>query len=460
MTPLAAAWPGILAARVQGSSSIWEQLGTFFSFEHVSVIYAVIGAGLLGTCCGLLGAFIVLRRMSLLGDSIGHAVLPGICVAFILMKTKDTAAIFAGAIAAGLIASLSITALTRYSRIKADTAIGLVLSTFFGLGIVLLTRIQRMSFGDQSGLDRYLFGDAAALSRDDLLTMAAVTIAAVAVITIFFRFLLATSFDDLFAASIGMPVRTVQVILMTLLALTIVTAIQAVGVVLVSAMLIIPPSTAYLLTDRLGRMLALSALFGVLSGLVGVVISFLLNRIPTGPCMVLAASAWFTLAYLLSPKQGVILRGVRLYQRRRRVRQENLLKTVWEARGEAGAAQPIGMASLAEIHDEPASHVQRTARMLARSGWARLSGDSLSLTDAGRERARQVVRNHRLWELYLAQQANIAADHVHRDAEDIEHVLGEDIAAKLEAMLEPEELVHGHPGYPRLAGPASPGGAA
>jgi len=437
--------PEVLAARVQSTASLTEQLSTFFSFQHISLVYAALGAVLLGVCCGLLGSFIVLRRMSLLGDSIGHAVLPGICLAFVVMQTKNALAIFAGAILAGIVATMVISMISRYSRVKADTAIGLVLSGFFGLGIVLLTRIQRMAYGDQSGLDRYMFGDAAALGEGDIRLMAVVTLVVLLSISLFFRYFLVTSFDEGFAASLGMPVRLIQVGLMTLLALAIVIALQAVGVVLVSAMLIVPASTAYLLTDRLHRMLVLSGLFGILSGFVGVLLSFLLDRIPTGPCIVLAASAWFALAYLLSPRQGVVVRAVRRFRRSRRVRQENLLKTVYDEHQGLDLGRPLPLEQLARARSETVTYVRRIARLLASSGMARLEDGALALTPHGQQRARQIVRNHRLWELYLAQEASIAADHVHRDAEEIEHVLGEDLVERLEAQLEhPEWDPHGH----------------
>ncbi|MHC4444998.1 MAG: metal ABC transporter permease [Planctomycetota bacterium] len=434
----------ILASRVQSDAGIWDQVVTFFSFQHVTLVYGAIGAMLLGICCGLLGCFIVLRKMSLLGDSIGHAVLPGICVAFIVMQTKHAAAIFVGAIVAGVLAAWAISSIVKYSRIKADTAIGLVLSGFFGFGIVLLTRIQRMAFGDQSGLDKYMFGDAAALGVNDLKLMAVVTVVVLIIIITFFRYFLTTSFDEAFASSVGMPTRLIQTVLMTLLALAIVVSLQAVGVVLVSAMLIIPAATAYLLTDRLWRMLGLSALLGVGSGLLGLFLSFILHRIPTGPCMVLAASFFFVLAYAFSPKQGVVFKAVRQFRRRRRVQGENLLKTVYGLLDGGETGREFLYRDLAELRNESVGFVRRVAKSLAGLDMAQLTVGGMKLTPSGIDRAAQVIRNHRLWELYLTQEADIADDHVHRDAEDIEHVLGEEMVARLEKMLNyPDRDPHG-----------------
>jgi len=448
----------ILAARVESDAGFFEQVVTFFSFEHASLIYGAVGSIMLGVCCGLLGCFIVLRKMSLMGDSIGHAVLPGICVAFIVMQTKYAPAIFAGAIVAGVLATWVISSIVKYSRIKADTAIGLVLSGFFGLGIVLLTRIQRMAFGDQSGLDKYMFGDAAALGTGDLRLMAWVTAIVLVIIVMFFRYFLAASFDESFASSIGMPTRLIQITLMTLLALAIVVSLQAVGVVLVSAMLIVPAATAYLLTDRLKWMLVLSALLAVGAGLLGLFLSFVLHRIPTGPCMVLAASFFFVLAYFVSPKQGVVLRAVRQVKRRRRVRGENLLKTAFNLLDGGAAQRELTFDALTEARSENVNFVRRSAKLLVAAKMAELGEHGMALTSAGLQRAQQIVRNHRLWELYLTSEADIAADHVHRDAEDIEHVLGEEIVARLEKMLEhPRHDPHGKV-IPSPAGNADRGG--
>ncbi|MCH9002079.1 MAG: metal ABC transporter permease [Planctomycetes bacterium] len=434
----------ILADRISSDTTLLDQLATFFAFEHLTLIYGAIGAVLLGTSCGLLGCFVVLRKMSLLGDSIGHAVLPGICVAFLITQTKSTPTIFLGAVVAGVLATLFISGVTRFSRIKPDTAIGLALSGFFGLGIVLLTRIQRMSFGDQSGLDKYMFGDAAAIGIDDLRLMAAVTVAAILTMILFYRQFLVTAFDETFAATIGIPIRFVQLVLMTLLALAIVTALQAVGVVLVSAMLITPAATAYLLTDRLPWMLVLAAVIGSLSGFCGLFISFMLNGIPTGPCMVLTAAALFTLAFLFSPTHGALIRALGRVRRRRRVQRENLLKTVFALLDNGDSSKALSLSTIAEERGESIAYIGRIAKSLASVGLGTLNPEGLVLTPAGSERAAQVVRNHRLWELYLTQEASVAPDHVHRDAEEIEHVLGEELVRKLQEMLDhPDHDPHG-----------------
>jgi len=268
-----------------------------------------------------------------------------------------------------------------------------------------------------------------------------------------------TSFDEPFARSIGIPVRFFHYLLMALLTVATVISIQAVGVVLVSAMLIIPAAAAYLLTDRLPLMLALSALFGVLSGVLGAFVSFLGPSLPTGPFMVVAGATLFAAAYVFSPRYGVLIRFVRRVRKRRRVAIENILKSIYHAleRTDSGSTS---VAEIAEGRAETDGVVRRHLKPPIRRGFVTLEGGAVRLTAAGEARAERVVRNHRLWELYLTKEAEIASDHVHEDAEEIEHVLGEDIVRQLEQRLDyPDTDPHGRriPGVQATStGEASP----
>jgi manganese/zinc/iron transport system permease protein len=226
---------------------------------------------------------------------------------------------------------------------------------------------------------------------------------------------------------------------MLLLAFAIVIALQAVGVVLVSAMLITPAAAAYLLTDRMHRMLLLSALFGMLAGVLGAFSSFLGNNLPTGPFMVLAATAVFGGAFLFGPRHGVITRWWRHRSRSARVKRENTLKSIYhvlEARDFSG--EGVSARELADRRRETIDEAMRQFEELQRHRMATLheDGNMVYLTPDGWQRACSIVRNHRLWELYLTNEAQIAPDHVHEDAEKIEHVLGEEVVRRLERQLE------------------------
>lgn len=428
----------VLAARVGDvAAADWtEQAARFLTLRDSSVRHAVSGAILLGICCGILGGFVVVRKMALVGDTLSHAVLPGVALGFLWNLSKDPLAIFVGATIAGLAGTALVRALTATTRIKEDAALGLVLASFFAAGACLVTMIQRLPTGNKSGVDKFLFGQAAAIGTDDLVLMGGVASLVIALVAGFYKELLVSSFDRAFARGSGIPIKWVDRGLMLLLAFTVVIALQAVGAVLVSAMLITPAAAAYLLTDRLHRLLLLAAGFGVLAGLAGAFLSFIGHNLPTGPFMVIAASAVFTAAFLLGPRHGVLARWWRQRDRAARTRRENTLKAIYQIGEERAAAQEdVSVPELAQRRRISLPAARTEAAALVDSGLATVSGERVFFTPQGRRRAAEIVRNHRLWELYLTNSANFASDHVHEDAERIEHVLGEDVVRELERRL-------------------------
>lgn len=413
-----------------------EQAARFLALQDAAVRYAVGGAILLGICCGVLGGFVVVRKIALVGDALSHAVLPGVALGFLWNLSKDPWAIFIGATLAGLAGTVMVRALTATTRLKEDAALGLVLASFFAVGACLVTMIQRLPSGNKSGVDKFLFGQAAAIGADDLWLMSGVTLLVLAVVGLFYKELLVSSFDRGFARSSGLAVAWIDRGLLLLLAFTVVIALQAVGAVLVSAMLITPAAAAYLLTDRLHRLLFAAAFFGAAAGVVGAFLSFLGPDLPTGPFMVLAASSLFSVAFLFAPRHGVVTRWWRRRDRAARTRRENTLKAlyqVWERRGSDD--ESITFAELAQHRGEDVAMAREQAAALAAHDLASISGEKILFTPQGRRRAAEIVRNHRLWELYLTNTVNIASDHVHEDAEKIEHVLGEDVVRELERRL-------------------------
>ena len=419
-------------------TGLWEQVFRFFTFQDPSLRYALLGSILLGVTCGLLGSFIVVRKLALMGDALSHAVLPGVALGFLWSMTKNPLAIFMGATIAGLLGALMVGLITQTTKLKEDTALGMVLAGFFAIGICLVTMIQRLPTGNKSGVDKFLFGQAAAISKADVVLMSMVTLIAVGLILIFYKEFLVTSFDAAFGRVLGIPVKLFHQLLMLLLAFSVVIALQAVGVVLVSAMLITPAAAAYLLNDRMHGMLLLAACFGLLSGIIGAFLSFLGNNLPTGPFMVLAASLLFAVAFIFAPRHGVFMKWWRHRSRARRVQRENTLKSVYhvvENRDFAG--QVVSLREMAERRRETLEEAQAQSNELIKFGLATYNEDrsSILLTPEGWRRAAAIVRNHRLWELYLTHEASIAADHVHDDAEKIEHVLGEDVVRQLEKQL-------------------------
>ncbi|WP_332632130.1 metal ABC transporter permease [Halalkalibacter flavus] len=259
---------------------------------------ALIAAILVGIICGVIGCFIILRGMALMGDAISHAVLPGVVIAYMIGVS-----FFIGATITGVLTALAIGYVSQNSRIKDDSAIGIMFTAAFALGIVLITGLR----GTGVDLWHILFGNVLAVSRSDLMVTVGIGAFVLLMIIIFYRPLLLSTFDPVMAKATGVPVQLVHYLLMLLLSLVTVASLKTVGIVLVVAMLITPGATAYLLTDRLPVMLGLSALFGVIAAIGGMYYSVIYD-VASGASIVLVASVLFGLAFFFSPKQGVITR--------------------------------------------------------------------------------------------------------------------------------------------------------
>lgn len=413
----------------------------------------LIGASLLGVVGGVMGCYAFLRRQSLLGDALAHAALPGVCLAFLLTQSKNTLVLFSGALGTGLLGALFIVGIVRLSRIKEDAAIGMVLSVFFGVGIVLLTYIQKQPYGNQSGLDKFLFGQAATLLPADLWIMGGLGAAVLLTVFLLFKELKLLCFDPDYGRSVGFPIRRLEILLTLLLVVVVVVGLQTVGVILIVATLVMPAAAARQWTSRLSLMLVLAALLGGASGATGAVLSASIPKLPTGPVIVLLASLVLLLSLLVAPGRG-ILWGI--FNHRRlvaRIEDENLLKDLWVAgeRREDFAA-PVESAFLRGLRGQNAGRLAKVGRRLARRGLLERDERGSVLTAAGREAAARIVRKHRLWELYLTRQLELASDHVHRDADAMEHTLSEEAVARLDEKLGwPEHDPHGRP-IPREKG--------
>jgi manganese/zinc/iron transport system permease protein len=401
----------------------------------------LIGATLLGALGGLLGSFALLRRQSLLGDALAHAALPGVCLAFLLTGSKAPLPLFAGALAAGLLGALLILATVRWSRIKEDSAIGIILSVFFGIGIVLLTHIQKLPGGNQSGLDKYLFGQAATLVEEDLQVMAVLGGIVTLAVLAFYKELKLLSFDPGFGASLGLPMRRLEVLLTLLLVIVVVVGLQTVGVVLIVATLITPAAAARQWTNRLGAMVLLSASIGALAGVAGSLASALVPRLPTGPVIVVVSSGVLILSLLFAPRRGLLWAILREKSVGVRIRRENLLKDLYLQKERSGSWEAfVSWTHLMGVRGQTGSELERSARSLFTDGLVERTGDSLRLTPAGLREAESVVRKHRLWEVYLTHRLELPSDHVHRDAEAMEHALTEKSVEALEELLGFPEL--------------------
>lgn len=261
---------------------------------------AFITSIMVGIICGVMGSFIVLRGMALMGDAISHAVLPGVALSFIL-----NISFFYGAVFFGVLTALGIGFISQHSRIKNDSSIGIVFSAMFALGIILINTTR-----SATDLTQILFGNILFVRTKDMYITLGVGLFVLFIVYLLYKEFLISSFDETMAATYGLKVRFIHYILMTLLTLVTVASLQTVGVILVVAMLITPASTAYLLTNRFSMMIFLSAFFGMISSIAGIYFSFEYN-LPSGPVIVLCATILFVFAFLFSPKQGIVIRFFR-----------------------------------------------------------------------------------------------------------------------------------------------------
>lgn len=265
-----------------------------------------LGSAVLGIVSGVLGSFAVLRRQGLMGDALSHAALPGVCLAYMLTGTKTPLVLMVGAAVAGWIGMLAILQIVRRTRIDSGSALGIVLTVFFGFGIVLLTVIQKSNDANQAGLDKFLFGQAAAMVQEQVVTMFVLGLAALLVVGVLFKEFKLLSFDPEFAGTLGMRTHALGTLLTGLLVVAIVIGLNTVGVVLMSAMLVAPAAAARQWTHSLSHMVGYAALIGAGSGLVGSVFSVLEKDVPTGPAIVICLGVVVVLSLLFGSAQGLV----------------------------------------------------------------------------------------------------------------------------------------------------------
>ncbi|MBA3580317.1 MAG: metal ABC transporter permease [Gemmatimonadaceae bacterium] len=357
----------------------------FFDYTLRTV---ALGAMALGTVSGTLGAFAVLRKQSLLGDAISHAALPGIVLAFMLTGAKDPLILVLGAAIAGWIGTLGVMWIVRQSRLPEDSALGIVLSVFFGVGLVLLTFVQREPTASQAGLNTFLFGQAATLVMEDVVVIAGLGSVALAVVALFWKEFKLLAFDREFGGSLGIGMRRMDVLLTTVLVVAIVIGLQTVGVVLMSAMVVAPAAAARQWTDSLGVMVMLSAAFGALGGVTGAVASSTTTGIPTGPAIVLAVTLVVAVSLVFAPRRGLAWEWVRHRRNQQQVRTGAILTDLYalaRQHTDRGHGHPV---AVLEAMDAKRGGVRRTLAVLEGDGLAkREADDSWSLTAAGEQAA-------------------------------------------------------------------------
>lgn len=396
----------------------------------------VIGATLLGIAAGVVGTFAYLRKRSLMGDALSHATLPGVAAAFLIVGAKSLPALLLGATITGVMGVMAVVALRHTSRLKEDAAIGIVLSVFFGGGLVLLSVIQGISAGQEAGLQSFIYGKAAAMLQQDARLIAGTLVVVIIGAVLLFKEFRLLCFDQAYTASLGWSVAALDLLMMLLVVLTTVVGLQAVGMILVVALLIIPAASARFWTDSLIKMVVLAGGFGAVSGGVGAVISALAPRLPTGALIVITAGAVFLVSMFFAPHRGIVAVFVRHWTLRRKVSEQHLLRAMAEVEEREGEEAAVTLDELLRRRSWSRPALRGLIHRSMRAGQlGPRAGGRYALTAQGRIDARRVLRNHRLWEMYLIRYADIAPSHVDRDADEVEHVLSPAIIAELDAAI-------------------------
>jgi ABC-type Mn2+/Zn2+ transport system permease subunit/Mn-dependent DtxR family transcriptional regulator len=383
------------------------------------LIRPLIVGVLVSIVCSVVGCFIVLRRMSFLADAIAHSMLAGVIAGYLIIKMvfgteAHLGAMLFGAILAGMATVAMVGFVTRFSRIKQDTAIGIMYTGIFALGAFI---ISIRYFGQQIHIDiyHYIVGSVLSVPDEELWLLAIVASIVLSVVVLFYRPLQLTSFDPIMAASIGIPVLAVEYLLTACTSLVVVSGVQIAGVILVVALMITPAATAYLLADRLDRMIGLSVVIGVIGFLTGFWLATVVGASP-GASVVVTMSLIFALTLTLAPRYGLMADWIR---RRNTVPQE-IMEDVLGAILRAGK-QPVPMADVLQQVKNPNSRIRQAISMLARQDLLEINDDRVVLTEDGITEANRLVRAHRLWETYL-ERTGIPETELHDKAHVLEHI--------------------------------------
>ena len=366
--------------------------------EYIKLVFSdytlrtiTLGTAVLGAVTGMLGSFAVLRKQSLLGDAISHAALPGIAIAFLITGSKDTNVLLIGALISGLLGTFWIRGITSKTHLKSDTALGLILSVFFGFGMLLLTFIQKQPNANQAGLDKYLFGQAATLVESDVWLMSIVTGLCLVVLLVFWKEFKILLFDKDYAHTLGFNTKFIDILITSFIVLAIVLGLQTVGVVLMSAMLLAPAAAARQWTNSLSTMVFLAAVLGASAGVFGTAISSTQNNLSTGPVIVLVASIFVLFSFIFSPKRGLLFRQIRLINNRNDLELQKTLTFMYHiVEDHEDVSHPHAIKMLNNFQ----GYSRKSLKQLVSKNYVTLQGNMWSLTHQGVDAAKNMYNQN------------------------------------------------------------------
>ncbi len=418
---------------------MFETIELLFTAEWA--IRALIASSMVGITCGLLGSFVVLRNMALIGDALAHAILPGVVVAFVTVG-MTTIGFFIGSVVAGLITAVLITWIQSNVSTKNDAAIGIVFTTMFALGVIGISTLNKS--GAHLDLEHFLLGTIMGINDEDIYLLLGIGFYVILSVLFFYRYLFVSTFQPVIAETMGISVKMVHYFLMLMLSFVIVASLRAVGIILVVAMLVTPASTALMLSDKLHKVVIISALIGFLSAVSGMIISIYLDLTP-GPMMAVMAAIFYALAVFFSPKKGLIIKSLRNRNLRNKIHLEDTLKQAFRLQQKGN----LTFKNLQEQLGYNTNLLRKNLKKMSSNQMVKLT-PNLVLTPTGENMANKLIRAHRLWETYLVNEMGLSAEQIHEDAEKFEHLLTDDMLDEVDAKLGfPKEDPHGSPIPPK-----------
>ncbi|MBK8899728.1 MAG: metal ABC transporter permease [Anaerolineaceae bacterium] len=397
-----------------------------------------VGGSLLGIVSGVLGCFAVLRQQSLMGDALSHAALPGVAIAFLLFG-RELGFLLIGAFVASWLGVQFISMVTDTTRIKQDTAMGIVLAAWFAAGIALLAYIQARPDASQAGLDTFIFGQAAAIVVNDVRLIVGVGAVALVLLALFWKEFKLITFDAEFAGANGFRVNLFSMMLSTLIVVAIVLGLQLAGVILMVGMLIAPGIAARQWTNKLTQMVILAAVFGAFAGGTGAIISAVDTDVPTGPMIIVVAFLLVVISIGFAPGRGLVWSLLRQRGDRRRFAAQTVLNDMFHYAYDHGSMETaVPQKFLLGVSGKIA---KLGLKRLLRQGYVQQAGESWRLTDAGAEVAAHQAQNALLWDVYRQYNETLNLPLIAENRQqDIRQLLPETAVAQLEQKL--EEGVH------------------
>jgi manganese/zinc/iron transport system permease protein len=421
------------------------------SFASYNTRIVLLGASLLGMAAGVIGTFLLLRRKALIGDVVGHCALPGIAVAFLVIERlspgagKNLPALLLGATCAGLLGAQSVSVIRMFTRVDSGTALAVVLSVFYGAGVALLSVVQRLASGSSAGLKDFLNGQTAAIVSQDVWIFTVSSLVIVVVTAALFKEFALLCFDEDYAATRGLPTRLLDIGLTLLATAVSVVGMQTVGLLLVTAILVTPPASARFWTNDIRIMAILAGILGALAAASGVIASASVSRLPAGPMIVLCGGAMFIASLALGRERGVVWTWLVHRRDQRRADRIDLLRSLYQSTEAHTGVRPqppgsvlhavVPLEQIRPLRTWSSRRLKRAVRRCVREGILERTPDGIGISQAAWEEGRQIVRNRRLWDLYLQQNADVSPAGIDRDQSLLDHALDPAVVAELEEAL-------------------------